>query len=137
MKMSEKICTNCGNKVDGNVNFCPKCKSQSFRNVNELAKPKATFVQNLLYKYQNNYYVLSKAKVGASITFIVFGTLAFLGFILLMPKFFIGLAIGWAFFHFFFNPLKMSIKSGSSISVSPFQYAAKLSAIYSCCVAVA
>ena len=77
MKMSEKICTNCGNKVDGNVNFCPKCKSQSFRNVNELAKPKATFVQNLLYKYQNIYYVLSKAKVGALITFIVFGTLAF------------------------------------------------------------
>ena len=77
MKMSEKICTNCGNKVDGNVKFCPKCKSQSFRNVNELAKPKATFVQNLLYKYQNNYYVLSKAKVGALITFIVFGTLAF------------------------------------------------------------
>lgn len=32
----------------------------------------------------------------------IFGTLAFLGFILLMPKFFIGLAIGWAFFHFFF-----------------------------------
>ena len=32
----------------------------------------------------------------------IFGTLAFLGFILLMPKLFIGLAIGWAFFHFFF-----------------------------------
>lgn len=32
----------------------------------------------------------------------IFGALAFLGFILLMPKFFIGLAIGWAFFHFFF-----------------------------------
>ena len=28
--------------------------------------------------------------------------LALLGFILLMPNFFIGLAIGWAIFHFFF-----------------------------------
>lgn len=27
--------------------------------------------------------------------------LALLGFILLMPNFFIGLAIGWAIFHFF------------------------------------
>lgn len=28
--------------------------------------------------------------------------LALLGFILLMPNFFVGLAIGWAIFHFFF-----------------------------------
>ena len=28
--------------------------------------------------------------------------LALLGFILLIPNFFVGLAIGWAIFHFFF-----------------------------------
>ena len=72
MKMSEKICIKCGNKVDSSVNFCPRCKSQSFKNVNELVKPKGNIIHKLFYTYKDSYFVLSKSKLLAIITFIIF-----------------------------------------------------------------
>ncbi|MFM5882737.1 MULTISPECIES: zinc ribbon domain-containing protein [Methanobrevibacter] len=75
--MSEKICSNCGNKVDGSANFCPKCKSQSFRNINEVAKPKSGVVHKLFYKYQGGYFAVSKSKIAAITTFILFASLGF------------------------------------------------------------
>ncbi len=76
MKMSEKICNNCGNKVDGTANFCPMCRSQSFKYV-EIGKPKNSIVHSLFYYYKDKYYILSKSKVTAFIVFILIATAAF------------------------------------------------------------
>lgn len=78
MKMSEKICSKCGNKVSGDVKFCPMCRSQSFRNINEISKPKNTLVHKLFYYDERNHYILSKSKVGALFVFLIFLTTNFI-----------------------------------------------------------
>lgn len=75
--MTNKICNNCGSKVNGSANFCPKCKSTSFRNVYEITKSNNTLVHKIFYDYQDSYYVLSKSKVAAVLVFLLFMTLVF------------------------------------------------------------
>lgn len=74
--MSDKICNNCGNKVNETANFCPKCKSTSFRNIYEISKPNNSLVYRLFYNYQESYFILSKSKVAAVLVFLLFMTLA-------------------------------------------------------------
>ena len=74
MKMTDKICNNCGNKVSGTANFCPKCKSTSFRNVYEITRPNNSLVYRLFYNYQDSYYILSKSKIAAILVFLLFMT---------------------------------------------------------------
>ncbi len=73
--MSYKICNNCGNKVNDSANFCPKCKSTSFRNIYEISKPNNSLVYKLFYNYQDSYFILSKSKVAAVLVFLLFMTL--------------------------------------------------------------
>ena len=40
-----KICTNCGRKVQDEDNFCPYCRSKSFRNQNEIVTVDNSAVQ--------------------------------------------------------------------------------------------
>ena len=77
MKMTDKICNNCGNKVNGTANFCPKCKSTSFRNVYEITKPNNSLVYKLFYNYQDSYFILSKSKIAAILVFLLFMTFIF------------------------------------------------------------
>lgn len=74
MKMTDKICNNCGNKVSGTANFCPKCKSTSFRNVYEITRPNNSLVYKLFYNYQDSYFILSKSKIAAILVFLLFMT---------------------------------------------------------------
>jgi hypothetical protein len=71
-----KICSNCGNVVDDGVNFCPYCKSQSFRSKNEITTPDSDMVHKIFYWNYDGNYVMSKAKVGSIIVFLVFSALA-------------------------------------------------------------
>ena len=75
MKMTNKICNNCGNIVNSRSNHCPKCKSNSFRNVYEITKPNSSLVNRLFYDYRDSYFILSKSKVAAVITFLLVMTL--------------------------------------------------------------
>ena len=75
MKMNNdyKTCNNCGAKVDVRANFCPECKSQSFRKsavaVRDEGKP-SSFKRALLYWNYNGEYVLAKSKVIAICVFL-------------------------------------------------------------------
>ena len=77
MKMTKgyKICTNCGEKVDEDYNFCPNCKSQSFRKdlpaVRKASAPDS-LTHRLFYWNYDGEYVLAKSKVGAAAVLIVF-----------------------------------------------------------------
>ena len=75
MKMTNKICNNCGSIVNSSLNHCPKCRSASFRNVYEITKQNNSLVNRLFYDYQDSYFILSKSKVAAVITFLLFLTL--------------------------------------------------------------
>lgn len=75
MKMSEKICNKCGNKVKGSAVFCPNCNSQSFRNINEITRSDNGIVHKLFYKFDDGYFVLSKSKLIAIIVFILFASI--------------------------------------------------------------
>ena len=74
MTKQYKICTNCGEKVDIDYNFCPNCKSQSFREQPAPARNTApsNLQQNLFYWNYDGDYVLSKAKIGGILTFLFF-----------------------------------------------------------------
>ena len=73
---------------------------------------KHDFIKTLLNQdslYGNTFFVVCFALITFLVLYFLGGIfaqlaefLALLGFILLMPNFFIGLAIGWAIFHFFF-----------------------------------
>lgn len=76
MKMTNKICNNCGNKVNSSSNLCPKCKSTSLRDVYEITRPNNSLVNKLFYNYQDSYFILSKSKVAAILVFLLFMTLA-------------------------------------------------------------
>ena len=73
MTKQYKTCTNCGEKVDIDYNFCPNCKSQSFKS--QPAKRSENSPSNLkesfLYWNYDGGIVLSKAKVGGIVTFLV------------------------------------------------------------------
>ncbi len=75
MKMTNKICNNCGNIVNSRSNHCPKCKSNSFRNVYEITKPNNSLTNKLFYDYQDSYFILSKSKVAAVLAFLLVLTL--------------------------------------------------------------
>lgn len=72
--MADKVCNKCGSRVHVSVNYCPYCKSSSFRNLNEITVPNNSLKYKLFYKGEENYFVLSKSKVAAVLTFIVFFT---------------------------------------------------------------
>ena len=69
-----KICANCGSKVDVTYNFCPNCKSQSFKSQPERVQTRvpSRAAQTLLYWNYDGNYVLSKSKVGAIGVFLFF-----------------------------------------------------------------
>lgn len=66
-----KICKNCGKNVEDDVKFCPECRSQSFKVVNEVTSPGNTQIHTLFYWNYNGNYVLSKTKVATAIVFII------------------------------------------------------------------
>ena len=70
MNMS-KICKKCGKYVNDNVKFCPECKSQSFKTVNELTLPGNTQIHTLFYWNYDGKYVLSKTKISTALVFII------------------------------------------------------------------
>lgn len=75
MKMTNKICNNCGNIVNSRSNHCPKCKSNSFRNVYEVTKPNNSLTYKLFYDYRDSYFIISKSKVAAVLAFLLVLTL--------------------------------------------------------------
>lgn len=74
MAQRYKICTQCGSKVDADYNFCPNCKSQSFRNqpVRSSHSAPSNISQKLLYWEYDGNYVMSKAKVAGIVVFLLF-----------------------------------------------------------------
>ena len=69
-----KICTKCGSRVDADYNFCPNCKSQSFKSqpVARRENSPRNLKETLLYWNYDGGIVLSKAKVGGILTFLFF-----------------------------------------------------------------
>lgn len=69
-----KICTKCGSKVDADYNFCPNCKSQSFKSQPTARRTKSptNLKESLLYWNYDGGIVLSKAKMGGILTFLFF-----------------------------------------------------------------
>ena len=65
-----KICNNCGNEVDDGVNFCPKCKCNTFRYKGELTEPKNDLLHRLLYWNYPQGSILSKSKLSGIAIFI-------------------------------------------------------------------
>lgn len=75
--MANKICNRCGADVHASVNYCPYCKSSSFRSKNEIKLHDNSLKYQLFYWKQGSYYVLSKTKVAAIAVFAFFaGSLA-------------------------------------------------------------
>lgn len=73
-----KICNQCGERVEDKSNFCPHCKSNSFRPVGEVITPNQDGIKyKLLYWEHNGGYVLSKSKLISVSVFVVFFLTAF------------------------------------------------------------
>ena len=75
MTSQYKICNECGEKVDVDYNFCPNCKSQSFRQSNMPAKTRKSnpsVIHSLLYWNHNGEYVIAKTKVASIGVFLLF-----------------------------------------------------------------
>ena len=72
MTKKYKICTKCGSKVDADYNFCPNCKSQSFKSQPVAGRTNSprNLKETLLYWNYDGGIVLSKAKVGGILTFL-------------------------------------------------------------------
>ena len=83
--MAEKICNKCGSRLHSSVNYCPYCKSSSFRSLNEIQLHDDSLKYKLFYWKQGSYYVLSKTKVATLVTFAFFAG-SFLGKHKLCPK---------------------------------------------------
>lgn len=99
-----KICNQCGAKVEDSSNFCPYCKSESFRPIGEVMTPnKGGIKYKLFYWNYDGRYVLSKSKVVSISVFAVFLATAFtsgaaagtivIGLILAAIIFLLGLSI--------------------------------------------
>ena len=70
--MGEKICVNCGEVVNDAANFCPNCKSTSFRHKAEVTRnSKPSLVHSLFYWEVDGKYILAKSKLAAIFTFVV------------------------------------------------------------------
>ena len=75
-----KICSRCGCEVDDSVNFCPDCRSQSFRGEITQAKTavvmheatQSDLVYKLFYWKTDGGYMLSKTKVTSVCVFLFF-----------------------------------------------------------------
>lgn len=79
--MDYKTCNNCGKRVKADSNFCPYCKSTSFRTNEVIVSPKREIARPsednnikriLFYWNYDGYYVLSKSKLAAITVFAVF-----------------------------------------------------------------
>ena len=77
MTMTSKICNECGKEVDESVNFCPNCKSQSFRPKGEVVVADNSLTHRLFYWRYNDQYMLSKTKVFSLFILVVFGVTSF------------------------------------------------------------
>lgn len=69
-----KICNGCQARVEASSNFCPHCKSQSFRAENEIEVTNGSasdFRHTLLYWRHGNSFVMSKSKLTAFAVFII------------------------------------------------------------------
>lgn len=105
--MASKICNDCGREVDARANFCPYCKSNTFRMKNEIAKAgDNSIAHKLFYQRQGNHYIISKSKLGAIAVFFVFVLSAFTQFtayiygaIIAALVYFLGFAIRRAINH--------------------------------------
>ena len=71
-----KVCTNCGKTLDDNVNFCPYCKSTSFKNKYEIVEADNSPAHRLLYWNYNGKYAISKTKFTAISVFLIFSVVA-------------------------------------------------------------
>lgn len=70
--MGEKICINCGETVNDTANFCPNCKSTSFRHKAEVTtNSKPSLIHSLFYWEVDGKYILAKSKLAAIFTFAV------------------------------------------------------------------
>ena len=70
--MKTKTCVKCGNEVDVATHYCTKCGSVEFRQKAEVVKrSNPSFIHKLFYWDYNGQYVLSKSKVAAIITFLI------------------------------------------------------------------
>lgn len=71
-----KICNQCGGKVEDKSNFCPYCKSNSFRPTGEVMVPEKGGIAGVKYKLfywdYDGRYVLSKSKLVSISVFLVF-----------------------------------------------------------------
>ena len=117
MTSQYKICNNCGEKVDVEYNFCPNCKSQSFRQSAVEVKAESRqlgIVYNLMYWNYDGKHVMSKSKVGGICVFLMFFVCA-----LAIPPFYGGLivAVFFSLFTFLSGCLihYVSLKPGDAV----------------------
>lgn len=119
MTMTSKICNNCGKEVDGNVNFCPHCKSQSFRVKNEIIKSDNNLIHKLFYWKHDGYYVFSLSKFSALLIFIAFllGVLSVysLGPMILLGAIFglFDVFLGYIYQYKILNPSKAQLENNN------------------------
>ena len=95
MTREYKICNSCGEKVDLDYNFCPNCKSQSFRQTAVEVRRKTSnpsVVHKLLYWNYDGEYALAKSKLGAIFVFIFA-----LSFAVTQPELHVGIIISAIF----------------------------------------
>lgn len=114
MTSQYKICNECGEKVEMDYNFCPNCKSQSFRQSNVPAKArsrKPSIAHALLYWDYDGKYVISKTKVATIGVFLLFFLYAITsssdwGAALVLTVIFTALTffVGYAFHNFLGKP---------------------------------
>lgn len=114
--MSEKICNNCGEVVNGDANFCPKCKSTSFRPKAEVTtNSKPGLVHSLFYWQVDGKYILAKSKLAAICTFVVMLVSSFVspvlpGMLILTAIFtLLVFLIGYLGHYFKFHPSKAKL----------------------------
>lgn len=72
MKMTDKICNNCGKRVGSNVKYCPECQSQSFRDIGEIVVADNNLVHKAFYWPYAEGNVLSKSKLASISVFLFF-----------------------------------------------------------------
>lgn len=70
--MTDKICNNCGKRVASNVKYCPKCQSQSFRDIGEVVVADNNLVHKAFYWPYAEGNVLSKSKLASISVFLFF-----------------------------------------------------------------
>lgn len=88
--MPEKICENCGKKVDEHVKFCPDCGTNQFRQTNPVSSKFSSLptkktsqnndlVHKLFYWNYAGSYIFSKTKFISILTFMAFVLSVFTG----------------------------------------------------------